>query len=146
MYFRYSFILYFQDLDLSWNTNKLENRTRGPDFTLCFEETVLAWVPTAFLILSLPYDFYSVLEKPVKLADSNIGRRRKIWSPLFAFKSLLSACLITIQFSLGVYHYTLREKKDRLFDIEVYTPLIRVITFVTSHTAYLFNLCQHAPR
>ena len=42
----------FWDLSVTWNTN-------DPDFTQCFENTVLAWVPAGFLILVTPFEVTS---------------------------------------------------------------------------------------
>ena len=37
------------DLSATWNTD-------DPDFTKCFENTVLAWIPAGFLILTTPFE------------------------------------------------------------------------------------------
>ena len=38
----------FWDLDLTWNTN-------NPDFTPCFHQTVLTYIPAVVIILGLPF-------------------------------------------------------------------------------------------
>jgi len=40
----------FWSLDSIWHT-------KDPDFTPCFQHTALAWIPGAFLILSVPFEF-----------------------------------------------------------------------------------------
>ena len=42
------------DLDLTWNTT-------NPDFTPCFHQTVLTYIPTAVLILGIPFQVSSVM-------------------------------------------------------------------------------------
>ena len=42
----------FWNDSITWNTD-------DPDFTKCFENTVLAWIPAGFLILSTPFDVTS---------------------------------------------------------------------------------------
>ena len=42
----------FWDLSKTWNTD-------DPDFTKCFENTVLAWLPAGFLILVTPFEITS---------------------------------------------------------------------------------------
>ena len=37
------------DLSVTWNTN-------DPDFTKCFHNTVLAWIPAGFLLLATPFE------------------------------------------------------------------------------------------
>ena len=45
-------LFYLQDIDLTWNTG-------SPDFTSCFQETVLVWAPAAWLWVTLiPYACY----------------------------------------------------------------------------------------
>ncbi|XP_069939625.1 multidrug resistance-associated protein 1 isoform X2 [Cherax quadricarinatus] len=41
----------FWDLNITWNSN-------DPDFTLCFEQTVLVWVPCGFLFLFAPLEIF----------------------------------------------------------------------------------------
>lgn len=43
----------FQDEEVSWNTT-------NPDFTPCFQKTVLMWVPLVFLLLMTPYQLYTL--------------------------------------------------------------------------------------
>ena len=42
-----------QDLDVTWNTYQ-------PDFTECFHQTVLVWIPTGLLLLLTPVVVYQV--------------------------------------------------------------------------------------
>ncbi|XKL66874.1 hypothetical protein PGB90_010294 [Kerria lacca] len=41
----------FWDLNTTWNTEY-------PDFTICFEKTILVWIPCAFLWICLPLEIY----------------------------------------------------------------------------------------
>ena len=42
----------WQDPQVSWNTT-------DPDFTPCFQKTVLSWIPVAFLLLMAPIKLYT---------------------------------------------------------------------------------------
>ena len=120
-----------QDSNLTWNTNNLDNVKGVPDFTSCFEETVLAWIPTVFLIFFLPFELYSALNPSFKPGTSIKEKRQLLWSPLFIMKTLISICLIITQFLLITHHTALRDENDTIYDIEKYTPIIRFITFVS---------------
>ena len=102
-----------------------------PDFTSCFEETVLAWIPTVFLLIFLPSELHTVLKKHKKAGSSITNDRKSLWSPLFIVKTLLSIALIITQLLLIVHHVALRDEGDTVYDIERYTPAIRAITFVS---------------
>ena len=41
-----------------WNENTIWN-TNNPDFTPCFHNTVLAWIPAGFLLLTSPFELTS---------------------------------------------------------------------------------------
>lgn len=44
-------ILFFQDQNTFWNAD-------DPDLTICFEKTILVWMPCAFLWIFLPFEMY----------------------------------------------------------------------------------------
>ncbi|CAG2106080.1 unnamed protein product [Medioppia subpectinata] len=45
------------DWDLSWNSNEF------PEFTLCFEETLLVWIPCLLLWLLSLYELFNIFYK-----------------------------------------------------------------------------------
>ena len=72
----------FWDYDLAWNQQQ-------PDFTGCFQKTILSWVPL-FVIL-----FFSVFELPSYFSKHNKNRNIRLnWYNLL--KILLTLCLIAI--------------------------------------------------
>ncbi|OQV14983.1 Multidrug resistance-associated protein 1 [Hypsibius exemplaris] len=70
----------FWDRNLTWNTSQ-------PDLTQCFQTTVLAWVPTAFLILTIPLQYYSV---------SQLTGKGKNWTLLSLTKMIFLVILILV--------------------------------------------------
>ncbi|KAK7506164.1 hypothetical protein BaRGS_00002276, partial [Batillaria attramentaria] len=58
------------DEQVTWNTT-------DPDFTPCFQKTVLTWAPVAYLILLAPYKIYSLWnlqDRPIKWNWLNISK------------------------------------------------------------------------
>jgi hypothetical protein len=68
------------DSKLSWNTT-------DPDFTECFQSTVLVWIPCAFLWLMLPLKAYSVLYSSMKIDR---------WTWMSSTKIILSLALTVL--------------------------------------------------
>ena len=68
------------DLDTIW-------RTEDPDFTACFQNTILAWLPASFLLLSSPFELGSWLGSKCP---------RIPFTPLNMIKLLLSLALAVI--------------------------------------------------
>ena len=56
-----------QNHTLTWNSTT-------PDFTPCFQDTVLVWVPCAFLWLTSPFEIYKIKNSLVK------NRNRVPWT------------------------------------------------------------------
>lgn len=68
------------DLDTIW-------RTDDPDFTACFQNTVLTWVPAGFLLLASPFELSAWLSSKCP---------RIPFTPLNIIKLLLSLALVII--------------------------------------------------
>lgn len=49
-------LLLFQDDSLSWYTNGTT-----PDFTVCFQNSIIAWIPCAFLWIISPVEVYYLM-------------------------------------------------------------------------------------
>lgn len=72
----------FQNVNLTWNTT-------SPDFTPCFEKTVLVWVPCIFLWVFSPMEVYYILnskQKDIPWTWLNISK-------LVSSRSINSHCL-----------------------------------------------------
>ena len=59
------------DIDTIWHTE-------DPNFTLCFQHTVLAWIPCGFLILTTPFEVTSWLSS--KVISNNMGKLYESYS------------------------------------------------------------------
>ena len=59
------------DIDTIWHTE-------DPNFTLCFQHTVLAWIPCGFLILTTPFEVTSWLSSKVITWASYMSHIRQI--------------------------------------------------------------------
>lgn len=51
-----SYTLFAQDINVTWNT-------ATPDFTPCFQRTVLSWTPIAFLVLFSPLRYWYLADR-----------------------------------------------------------------------------------
>ena len=77
------FVRVSQDLNVTWYTD-------SPDFPVCFEKTVLVWVPCFFLWLLAPVELFNVLnsrDRDIPFSILNIGKlvsiyAKKKWSHL----------------------------------------------------------------
>ena len=112
----YFFILYvFQDWNRTWYTE-------DPDLTECFEQTVLIWIPCAFLWLLAGLDIYYAL----------ISRARNIpWSPLNVAKIVVIVMLMILQLLELAYSFYKANEGYVVYEVEKYTPITRIITFVS---------------
>ncbi|XP_069171929.1 multidrug resistance-associated protein 1 isoform X6 [Procambarus clarkii] len=70
-----------RDLDVTWNTT-------DPDFTLCFEQTVLVWVPCGFLWLFAPLEIFYLRDSVDRLVP---------WTWLNISKLVVSVLLLSLQ-------------------------------------------------
>ena len=59
------------DIDTIWHTE-------DPNFTLCFQHTVLAWIPCGFLILTTPFEVTSWLSSKVITWASYMSHSRQM--------------------------------------------------------------------
>ena len=68
------------DINITWNTD-------NPDFTTCFHQTVLLYIPSAILILFYPFSLWSTYKSPDRLVP---------WTIMNRFKLVLNMGLIII--------------------------------------------------
>ncbi|OQV14982.1 Multidrug resistance-associated protein 1 [Hypsibius exemplaris] len=72
--------------DPLWSSN-ITWYTTKPDLTQCFQTTVLAWVPTVFLILTVPFQYYGI---------SKLTYKVKGWTRLTLIKLLFLTILAVV--------------------------------------------------
>jgi hypothetical protein len=109
------FIFSLQDNELSWATT-------NPDFTFCFQQTTLVYVPCAILWLFAPLEVYKL--KRSRYSDIP-------WSMLNTAKTLILFLLIALTFvdlSMGIYS---RESQG-LFPVHIVTPIVKIVSFVST--------------
>ncbi|KAK4875040.1 hypothetical protein RN001_011462 [Aquatica leii] len=113
-----------------WNTT-LTWDTEDPDFTICFEKTVLVWVPCIFLwILSSLEIFYVINSK-----NKNIP-----WNFLNIAKLLVTVFLIIlsiVDLSIAIKHSDSEEYS--VHGVDIYTPVIKILTFALSALFLIYN-------
>ncbi|XP_058980624.1 multidrug resistance-associated protein 1 isoform X3 [Musca domestica] len=106
----------FWDLNETWYTF-------DPDFTPCFEQTVLVWAPCAFFWAFCIFDFYYLKAS----LDKNIP-----WNKLNISKLLLTLGLLVltaIDFIMAMVGKGNEDTADFIYPVEIWTPVIKFATF-----------------
>ncbi|OWA50132.1 Multidrug resistance-associated protein 1 [Hypsibius exemplaris] len=111
-------------LDPFWDT-ALTWWTSNPDFTNCFQQTALVWVPCGFLWLMLPLKMYS--------SRGSRFRIRK-WTWTSTAKLTLSVLLILLAFTDLCYSISVWATKGLgdLPDAVIVAAVVRIATFALS--------------
>ncbi|XP_037822339.1 multidrug resistance-associated protein 1 isoform X12 [Lucilia sericata] len=107
----------FWDSAETWNTE-------DPDFTPCFEQTVLVWAPCAFLWLFSIFDFYYLKAS----LDKNIP-----WNKLNISKLLLTLSLLVltaVDFIMAMVYKADNDTADLIYPVHIWTPVIKFATFI----------------
>nr|XP_034174731.1 multidrug resistance-associated protein 1 isoform X3 [Osmia lignaria] len=112
----------FWDNNLSWNTS-------DPDVPECFEKTVLVWVPCAFLWLFSAIEVYYFL---------NSKRKNIPYTWLFITKQVLMLTLILLSV-VDIGEAIQRSTYEEVYNVDYYTPLIKIITFVLAIVLVMYN-------
>uniref|UniRef100_A0A1B0AEP1 ABC-type glutathione-S-conjugate transporter n=1 Tax=Glossina pallidipes TaxID=7398 RepID=A0A1B0AEP1_GLOPL len=107
----------FWDANETWYTN-------NPDFTPCFEQTVLVWAPCSFLWLFAIFDFYYLKAS----LDKNIPWNKLNISRLVLTLSLL--LLTAIDFFSALVKEGNNETADLIYPVDVWTPVVKFATFL----------------
>ncbi|XP_017115600.1 multidrug resistance-associated protein 1 isoform X6 [Drosophila elegans] len=97
--------------------------TDDPDFTPCFEQTVLVWTPCAFYWCFVIFDFYYLKAS----LDRNIP-----WNKLNVSKALVNLGLLVIT-ALDLIMALIKKGGDSelpLYDLDVWGPIIKFATFL----------------
>ncbi|XP_032311192.1 multidrug resistance-associated protein 1 isoform X5 [Drosophila ananassae] len=97
--------------------------TTDPDFTPCFEQTVLVWTPCAFYWLFVVFDFYYLKAS----LDRNIP-----WNKLNVSKALVNVGLLVLT-ALDLIMALIKKGGDDqppLYKLDVWGPIIKFATFL----------------
>lgn len=113
-----------------WNLNRTWY-TEDPDFTLCFEQTVLVWVPCAFLWILMFLELYYLRAS----LDRNIPWNFKNISKLILHFALLVLCGVDFVRALVVRGST----EDVIFPVDVWGPIIKFATFLIATMLVVLN-------
>ncbi|XP_033248597.1 multidrug resistance-associated protein 1 isoform X3 [Drosophila miranda] len=105
-----------------WNSTETWY-TNNPDFTPCFEQTALVWMPCAFYWAFVVFDFYYLKAS----LDRNIP-----WNKLSVSKMLVNLGLLVIT-ALDLIMALVKKGGDSelpLYDLDVWGPIIKFATFL----------------
>ncbi len=101
------------DVNLTWYNE-------NPDFTPCFHDTVLVYVPAAFLWLMAP----------VQIAENRRSRNRNIpWSALTAARLVLIAVLASLAIIDLVLELAYGLKTEEASIAAILAPIVSALTF-----------------
>ena len=107
-----------QNQSLAWDQS-------SPDLTPCFQETVLVWIPCAFLWLLAPYEVYhirsSVLKTRSRLPWTLVSGMKIVFALLLVLASALEAAKALAALAYG---------KTPSDPVHYYTPIIKLVTFI----------------
>lgn len=119
-------IFHLKDSDLSWAPT-------NPDLTFCFKNSILVWVPCAFLwIFSLP-DFYRIRKSrhsDIPLSFLNITKLISV---------ILLILLSTMDLTFMILHRMNEEAEEEIYDVQFVSTGIKIVTFVSMRFSLL---CQ----
>ncbi|CAB3223726.1 unnamed protein product [Arctia plantaginis] len=113
-----------------WNTTFVWD-TDDPNFTPCFQKTVLVWIPCGYLWLAALLELYQMFVSK----EANIP-----WSKLNVIKLVITLFLVLLQIiNFSQVIYTSSREQDIVFDADYYAPIVKLITFVLSATILVYN-------
>nr|QNH67882.1 ATP-binding cassette transporter subfamily C member 1 X7 [Brachionus rotundiformis] len=98
-----------------WNPRAVYDE--NPDFTFCFQYTLLVWIPCLFLWCAAPFWIFTLNKR---------GPNKIKISYLFILKLFICTCLILIEL-INIYNAWMEEKTP----VHYLTPMIKAATFVT---------------
>ena len=110
------FFFHFQDHSVVWGT-------ANPDFTECFKQTALIWIPCAFLLIFTPVDVY--LRTKSRYSDIP-------WSFLNVSKFLVIATIILWTFiDMSMILYLQQDYQEVIYDVQIISASVKAVTFVS---------------
>jgi len=103
-----------------WNSSKTWD-TDDPDFTECFHQTVLLWVPCGLIWLLAPYETYQILYSKARYIP---------WSFVNIPKLVINLMLIALSISsVGYAIYQNENQGEDVADVYYVSPCILAVTF-----------------
>ncbi|XP_030383704.1 multidrug resistance-associated protein 1 isoform X7 [Scaptodrosophila lebanonensis] len=112
----------FWDADKTWWTT-------DPDFTPCFEKTVLVWAPCAFLWLFVLFDVYYLKAS----FDQNIP-----WTKLNISKLLINIGLLVIT-ALDLIVALVKKNDISIHAVDIWSPIIKFASFLLTFLFITLN-------
>ncbi|XP_055837482.1 multidrug resistance-associated protein 1-like [Episyrphus balteatus] len=114
----------FWNLNITWNTE-------DPDFTPCFEQTILVWIPCVFLWIFMFLELYYLRAS----LDKNIPWNFKNISKLLLHIALLALCIADIVLALMKQN----SDEDIIYPLDIWGPVIKFVTFTIASILVLLN-------
>ncbi|KAJ8967485.1 hypothetical protein NQ314_002799 [Rhamnusium bicolor] len=113
-----------------WNTNLTWN-TEDPEFTKCFEKTVLIWIPCLFLWTFSSLEVYYII---------NSKRRNIPWNWLNISKLVITGAISILTISDLVNSLKSTVSNDVVvYSVDIYTPVIKLFSFALSALLVCYN-------
>ncbi|KAK9886064.1 hypothetical protein WA026_014848 [Henosepilachna vigintioctopunctata] len=110
----------FWDSSLSWNTS-------DPDLTICFEKTILLWIPSVFLWIFSFLEVFYILNSKSRDVHWN-------WLNISKLSITIFLCFQSIT-ELIVKAYS----KEKLYSVDIFSPVITLSSYVLSASILLLN-------
>lgn len=148
---------------LDWKNDSLSWNTTNPDLTPCFQETILVWIPCLFLLVTCPYELYSIKNAKIhrnqdetpwtfvsilKLVSSlNVMIIRDTWW-LFIWYQLLPLILVIIT-SLEFINALIKivfhdnQKPVIFYPIHYLSPFLKMMCFLLVSRLIMKNRKRH---
>lgn len=105
-------IILFQNTSLTWHTFY-------PEFTSCFKNTVLLWIPCLFLWIFAGIEVYFLTNSQKRNVPSN-------WINIS--KLLINGCLILL---VVIEMIPFSSTSTTVHDVDIYSPIIKIVTLVS---------------
>ncbi|XP_076338372.1 multidrug-Resistance like Protein 1 isoform X1 [Tachypleus tridentatus] len=105
----------FWDPELTWNTTT-------PDFTACFQKTVLLWIPFGFLWMMAPLETYYLLKSTSRFIP---------WTGINVSKLVITSALAIL--ALADLSYSVHRHVSWGWDVpsaDYYAPFIKLVSFL----------------
>lgn len=106
-------LLNLKDSNLTWHSD-------NPDLTPCFQQTVLVWVPCAFLWIFTLLEIYYIKHSGDKNIPKNFLNQSKL--TLTAFLAILSISDLV---------YAINYDEGASYPLHFYSPVIKIASFVS---------------
>ncbi|XP_018335867.1 multidrug resistance-associated protein 1 isoform X1 [Agrilus planipennis] len=113
----------FWNLSLTWNTD-------DPDFTKCFEQTVLIWVPCLFLWIFTSLEVFYI---------ANSKNQDIPWSIINILKLLTTGALIVLTITDLITTISNSGEENPIYNVDISTPVIKLLSFILSAILVYYN-------